>query len=94
MWRFVRLERRYRVFRAPEILFLYIIPTLFMKPILLIGIAGAALVPRLLAATFTVTSLKSGGVGTLREAIEAANANPGPDVIHFKLAGAGQFHRH
>ena len=60
-----------------------------MKTTLLIGLLSAALLPRLSAATFTVTSLKSGGIGTLREAIDAANANPGPDVIAFNLAGAG-----
>ena len=35
------------------------------------------------AATFTVTSAADAGAGTLREAITAANQNPGPDIIEF-----------
>ncbi|NIM95021.1 MAG: PKD domain-containing protein [Anaerolineales bacterium] len=43
---------------------------------------------------FTVTSLEDPGTPadfelTLREAIEAANANPGPDTIHFDIPGEG-----
>jgi len=52
--------------------------------------AGAA------AATFVVDNIVDPGDGfclspgcTLREAIDAANANPGPDVINFNIPGAG-----
>ncbi len=48
------------------------------------------------AATFVVNSTADPGDGvgdasecTLREAIEAANANPGPDVIAFNIPGLG-----
>lgn len=39
---------------------------------------------------FTVLNLADGGVGSLRAAVEAANANPGADVIDFApgLTGA------
>ena len=39
-----------------------------------------------LAATYTVTTTADSGAGSLRAAIEAANANPGPDEITFSLA--------
>jgi hypothetical protein len=39
-------------------------------------------------ATFTVTSVDDFGAGTLREAIELANANAGRDEIHFDIAEA------
>ena len=41
------------------------------------------------AATFTVTNTLNSGPGSLRQAIEDANANPGPDVIDFNIAPAG-----
>ena len=57
---------------------------------ILVGVTGAAI-----AATFTVNSAADTDDGvcnatncTLREAIEAANAAPGADVIHFAI-GAG-----
>jgi VCBS repeat-containing protein len=39
------------------------------------------------AATCTVTNLSDSGVGSLRQAILDANANPGPDTIVFEVAG-------
>ncbi len=41
------------------------------------------------AATFTVTTTADSGAGSLREAIELANANPGVDTIDFAIAGTG-----
>ncbi len=47
------------------------------------------------AATFTVTTVEDSGDGicntscTLREAIDAANANPGADTIAFDIPGSG-----
>ncbi|MCX7722340.1 MAG: right-handed parallel beta-helix repeat-containing protein [Verrucomicrobiae bacterium] len=41
------------------------------------------------AATFTVTSTNDAGPGSLREAIERANTNAGPDTIAFNLPGTG-----
>ncbi|MBC8232946.1 carboxypeptidase regulatory-like domain-containing protein [bacterium] len=37
--------------------------------------------------TFTVTNLNDSGDGSLRWAIEQANANPGPDIIDFIVSG-------
>jgi uncharacterized repeat protein (TIGR01451 family) len=39
--------------------------------------------------TFTVTSPNDAGSGTLREAIDFANVNPGPDLIDFNILPAG-----
>jgi uncharacterized repeat protein (TIGR01451 family) len=39
--------------------------------------------------TFTVTSANNSGPGTLREAIDLANANPGADLIDFNIVPAG-----
>ena len=41
------------------------------------------------AATYTVTTTADSGAGSLRWAIEQANANPGPDTIQFNIAGCG-----
>ena len=46
-----------------------------------------ALEPRALLATFTVTNLLNAGAGSLRAAINQANANPGADEIAFAVAG-------
>jgi len=43
----------------------------------------------LAAATFTVTNTDDSGAGSLRQAIEDANANAGPDTIEFAIPGAG-----
>jgi len=42
---------------------------------------------RTLLATFTVTNTQDIGGGTLRNAISAANATPGPDFIEFNIPG-------
>jgi len=39
------------------------------------------------AATFTVTSTADGGAGSLREAIDFANASPDADAINFAVSG-------
>ena len=46
-----------------------------------------ALEPRTLLATFTVTNLLNAGAGSLRAAINQANANPGADEIAFAVVG-------
>lgn len=42
-----------------------------------------ALEPRLVLTSFLVTSGADAGSGSLRDAVEQANANPGPDLIQF-----------
>jgi hypothetical protein len=49
----------------------------------LAGMLGAAGVAQ--ADTFTVTNTLDSGMGSLRAAIDAANANPGADVINFAI---------
>ena len=39
------------------------------------------------AATFTVTNKLDSGDGSLRQAIVAANSNPGPDIVDFAITG-------
>jgi hypothetical protein len=41
------------------------------------------------AGVFTVTSPSDSGLGSLRDALEQANATPGPDTIDFAILGAG-----
>ncbi len=41
------------------------------------------------AATYTVTNTDDSGAGSLRQAIEDANDNPGSDTISFNIAGGG-----
>jgi hypothetical protein len=41
------------------------------------------------AATFTVTNTNDAGPGSLRAAIVAANANPGPDIVSFGSQATG-----
>lgn len=45
---------------------------------------------RQLMTTFAVTSLNSFGFGSLRQAIIASNARPGPDTIDFAVSGTVQ----
>jgi hypothetical protein len=42
---------------------------------------------RSLLATFRVLNLNDAGAGSLRQALLEANANPGADVIQFRVAG-------
>ncbi len=41
------------------------------------------------AQTFTVTNLADSGEGSLRDEVDAANANPGPDAVAFAVGLAG-----
>jgi len=56
-------------------------------------VAGPALVlvasTSVPAATRVVTKTNEAGPGSLRQAVDDANANPGPDTITFNIAGAG-----
>jgi len=67
-----------------------------MKPTIVILVLTAALVASAVANTFTVNNPVDPGNGicdafgcTLREAIDAANASPGADIINFNIAGPG-----
>ncbi len=51
--------------------------------------APASRLPRLPAATFSVTNLNPAGAGSLRQAIQSANLNPGADTITFATALSG-----
>ena len=52
------------------------------------GVRGLEILEhRELLATFTVTNLHNSGTGSLRQAIIAANTEPGPDIIDFDVAG-------
>ncbi len=45
--------------------------------------------PRLLLSAYVVTNSDDAGAGSLRQALLAANANPGADTITFNIAGGG-----
>ncbi len=51
--------------------------------------AGLLLSPTVLAASFQVTSTADSGTGSLRDAINQANANPGADTITFNSSVTG-----
>src|SRR5689334_1999972 len=50
---------------------------------------GSAVCGCATAATFTVTTAADTGAGSLRQAIQSANANPGDDAIVFAIPGGG-----
>ena len=51
--------------------------------------AGLLASPALLAATYQVTNIGDSGAGSLRDAINQANANPGADTITFSSSVTG-----
>src|SRR5262245_15847044 len=51
-------------------------------------LVGAVAVP-LAATTFTVTNTNDSGTGSLRQAIQDSEGNPGLDTIAFNIPGAG-----
>jgi hypothetical protein len=55
---------------------------LFLFPVIYLGLGDRAS-----AATFTVTNTSDFGPGSLREAIDSANAAPGSDEIWFAISG-------
>lgn len=56
---------------------------LFLFPVIYLGLGDRAS-----AATFTVTNNSDSGAGSLRDAIDLANTNPGSDTIDFVLPGS------
>jgi hypothetical protein len=56
----------------------------FLTAVLLAASADAAF-----SNTFTVTSTTDSGAGSLRQAINDANANPGADTIEFNIVASG-----
>src|SRR5262249_59061358 len=48
-----------------------------------VGLAVEALEDRAVPSTFMVVNLADSGAGSLRQAVLAANVNPGPDTINF-----------
>ena len=62
----------------------------YLAGLLIVGLLGATILPSVYAqTTFTVTTTSDSGAGSLRQAIEDANANPGADVIAFDIPGDG-----
>ncbi len=60
-----------------------IFPTLILNAAVLISASVA------FGDTFVVSNINDSGTGSLREAINQANANAGPDTIEFDIPGAG-----
>ena len=60
-----------------------------MRRIAANGLLLALLASRAAAATFTVTNTNDSGAGSLRQAINDANANMGFDTIAFNIPGSG-----
>ncbi len=58
---------------------------------IVVGMLAGMLAPvtAVRAATFTVTNTNDGGAGSLRAAIQAANAGAGGDTITFNIGGGG-----
>src|SRR5437879_439251 len=59
--------------------------------ILIPGLLAALVQSALAQTTFTVTTTADSGPGSLRQALTAANANPGLDIIDFDIPGNGPF---
>lgn len=57
--------------------------------VFILALMGLALVGRAGAATFTVTNTNNAGTGSLRTAIQGANATSAADTIRFAIPGAG-----
>ncbi|MCB1029219.1 MAG: hypothetical protein KDB24_15825, partial [Microthrixaceae bacterium] len=75
--------RRVRTSRAVRSVSAALLSAGMLAPMLSLGVQPAG------AATFTVTSNADSGAGSLRAAVDAANANPGHDTINFAItAGA------
>ncbi|HEY3135085.1 MAG TPA: FG-GAP-like repeat-containing protein [Blastocatellia bacterium] len=53
------------------------------------GQPGPSVLLPQVASTFTVTTTSDSGAGSLRQAILAANSNPGTDTIQFNIPGSG-----
>ncbi len=60
--------------------------TRYSRPDVFVRLACMPLEDRTTPTTFTVNSAADSGVGTLRNQIALANANPGPDTINFDPA--------
>jgi hypothetical protein len=61
---------------------------IYSRTRLVIALA-VALAARAQGATFVVTNTNNSGAGSLREAVDQANATPAADIIHFNIPGAG-----
>ena len=57
--------------------------------VFIFALAGLGLVGRAGAATFTVTNTNNSGTGSLRSAIQGANATSASDMVTFSIPGAG-----
>jgi hypothetical protein len=68
--------------------------SLLARGVVIVGAAGSisALVAEPACAnTYTVTTTANGGAGSLRKAIQDANAHSGADTIDFNIPGTGPF---
>lgn len=61
----------------------------FLPRRILAAILGGCLAVTGHATTYTVINTNDSGAGSLRQSIEDANANSGPDTIEFGISGAG-----
>lgn len=64
-----------------------IFASVLIATVLFVNPFGFADTPPVYASTFTVTNANDSGSGSLRQAIQDANANPGADVINFSFSG-------
>jgi hypothetical protein len=75
--------RRVRTSRVGQAFSAGLLSAGLLAPMLSLGVQPAG------AATFTVTSTADSGAGSLRSAVDAANASPGADTINFAIPGGG-----